>query len=355
MSFMKTMDLRSNSGNFGDMILNSRAGKFSRNRVEELSLVSPKFRKPAKLRLLLLVPLLFLLPAATSDSSDPMPMFVDVAEKAGLTFHHINGDPVIKNYIFETKGGGVAFLDFDNDGWLDVVFAQGSTLERFRKGDNPHASLFRNRRDGTFEDVTDKAGIGFRGWGMGVGVGDYDNDGWADLFLTYFGPDVLYRNNGDGTFTDLTATAGVSDPRWSTSAAFGDYDRDGFLDLYVSNYLSIDLNSLPEPRCNHRGHTVMCGPRGIAGATDSFYRNKGDGTFSEVSEKSGAFDKDRLFGLGVIWADLDNDHDLDIVVANDATPNLLFVNKGDGTFRGVGFFERTGRQRRWAGAGQHGR
>jgi len=266
-----------------------------------------------------------------------MPLFVDVAGKGGLTFQHINGDPLVKNYIFETKGGGVAFLDFDNDGWLDVVFAQGSTLERFRKGDSPHASLFRNRHDGTFEDVTDKAGIRFQGWGMGVGVADYDNDGWADILLTYLGPDVLYRNNGDGTFTDATAKAGVSDPRWSTSAAFGDYDRDGLLDLYVSNYLSIDIDSLPTPRCNHRGNTVMCGPRGIPGARDSFYRNKGDGTFVEISEKSGVVDKDNLFGLGVIWSDLDNDRDLDLVVANDATPNLFFVNKGDGTFEESAF------------------
>jgi enediyne biosynthesis protein E4 len=272
-----------------------------------------------------------------ADGFDPMPVFTDVAAVAGLDFQHINGDPLVKDFIFETKGGGLAFLDYDNDGYLDIIFAQGSTLERFSKGDNPRAALYRNKGDGTFEEVSEKAGIHFTGWGMGVCTGDYDNDGFVDILLTYFGDNVLYRNNGDGTFTDVTAKAGVNDSRWSTSAAFGDYDQDGFLDLYVANYLTMDVNRLPEPRCNHRGNPVMCGPRGIPGAPDVLYRNQGDGTFTDVTAQSGAIDKDHLFGLGVIWSDVDNDGDLDLFVGNDATPNLFFVNKGDGTFEEYGF------------------
>jgi enediyne biosynthesis protein E4 len=276
-------------------------------------------------------------PGSDADGFDPMPVFTDVAASSGLDFRHVNGNPHVKDFIFETKGGGVAFLDYDNDGFLDIIFAQGSTLEKFRKGDNPPAALYRNKGDGTFEEVTEKAGIRFTGWGMGVCTGDYDNDGFVDILLTYFGDNVLYRNNGDGTFTDVTAKAGVNDPRWSTSAAFGDYDQDGFLDLYVANYLTMDINRLPEPRCNHRGNPVMCGPRGIPGASGVLFRNNGDGTFTDVTEKSGAVDKDSLFSLGVIWADVDNDGDLDLFVGNDATPNLFFVNNGDGTFEEYGF------------------
>jgi len=299
---------------------------------------TPKKACPPALLCLFSIVLLSLgLLPSSADGFDPMPVFTDIAASAGLDFKHISGDPAVKDYIFETKGGGIGFLDYDNDGWLDVIIAQGSTRDRLAKGQNPHAELYRNRQDGTFEKVTEKAGITFQGWGMGVCTGDYDNDGDVDLLLTYFGPDVLYRNNGDGTFTDVTAKAGVSDPRWSTSAAFGDYDKDGLLDLYVANYLTMDLNRLPEPRCNHRGNPVMCGPRGLTGAPDALYRNNGDGSFSDVTQKSGAVDRDQLFGLGVVWADLDNDKDLDLLVGNDATPNLLFVNKGAGSFEESGF------------------
>jgi len=295
------------------------------------------FRLPLSLAALIAVLIsLALLPSA-ADGFDPMPTFTDVAASAGLDFQHINGDPTVKDYIFETKGGGIGFLDYDNDGWLDIIIAQGSARERLAKNDSPHAELYHNRGNGSFEKVTEKAGITFRGWGMGICTGDYDNDGWVDLLLTYFGPDVLYHNNGNGTFTDLTSKAGVSDPRWSTSAAFGDYDKDGLLDLYVANYLTIDLNHLPDPRCNHRGNPVMCGPRGLVGAPDVLYHNDGNGVFSDVTQKSGAVDRDKLFGLGVLWADFDNDKDFDLLVGNDATPNLLFVNKGDGTFEESGF------------------
>ncbi len=274
-------------------------------------------------------------------AEEPVPQFTEVTKTSGIDFQHINGPADHKDYIFEAKGGGVAFFDYDNDGWQDILFIQGSTLELTHAGKDPLSRLYRNRGDGTFVDVTESAGLTSRGWGMGVGIGDYNNDGWADIYLTRLGPNVLYRNNGDGTFTDVTAQAGVGDAHWSTSAAFGDYDGDGQLDLYVANYLDVGPDKLPPPksmRCLHLDHAVMCGPRGIPGAPDVLYHNNGDGTFTDVTEKSGAEDKDRYFGLGVVWADVDNDGDLDIYVANDATPNLLFVNQGDGTFEEEGYF-----------------
>ena len=267
-----------------------------------------------------------------------IPQFNDITASSGISFRHISGEASVKNYIFEAKGGGVGALDIDNDGWMDILLVQGSTLERFRQGKNPGPALYRNRGDGTFEDVTARSRLKAEqsGWGMGVGSGDYDNDGFADIYLTCLGPNILYHNNGDGTFTDVTDRAGVGDSRWGTSAAFGDYDRDGDLDLYVCNYLDMDLNSLPPPGvgqfCTYLGEPVFCGPRGIPGAADVFYRNNGDGTFSDVSEKTGALDRKRLPGLGVIWGDVDSDSDLDIFVANDAEPNYLFLNGGTGTF-----------------------
>ena len=267
--------------------------------------------------------------------------FTDVAAAAGLTHVNATGDPDRKDYIFEVKGGGVAALDYDGDGWVDLAFSRGSSLERWRKGDNPGPALYRNRRDGTFEDVTQKAGLTRGGWGVGVSAADYDNDGRVDVYLTNLGPDVLYRNNGDGTFTDVTEQAGILAPGWSSSAAFGDFDRDGFLDIYVAGYLDVGPDKLPEGRaggtCAYLGVPVLCGPRGLPGAGDHYFRNNGDGTFTERSEASGAFDKERYFGLGVVAADLDGDRDLDIYVANDATPNYLFVNRGDGRFDERGF------------------
>ncbi len=260
--------------------------------------------------------------------------FVDVTGDSGIDFRHVNGLKERKDYLPETKGGGAGFFDYDNDGWLDALMVQGSTLERVRANNELHCELYRNRRDGTFKKVTAEAGITYRGWGMGVTFGDYDNDGWTDVYLTYLGPNVLYRNNGDGTFEDVTKKAGVGDSRWSTSAAFADFDKDGDLDLYVANYVFIDFEHLPPTNCHE--NVVMCGPMGLPGVGDSYYQNNGDGTFSEVSEKVGADDPDRYYGLGVSFGDLDNDGDLDIYVANDATPNLLFVNRGDGTFDEMG-------------------
>ena len=261
--------------------------------------------------------------------------------RSGITFVNATGDPDRKDYIFEVKGGGVGALDYDNDGWVDLVFSRGSSLERWRKGDNPAPVLYRNRGDGTFEDVTRRPGLTRGGWGVGVSAADYDNDGFVDLYLTNLGPDVLYRNNGDGTFTDVTEKAGIRAPGWSSSAAFGDFDRDGHLDLYVAAYLDVGPDKLPEGRaggtCSYVGVPVLCGPRGLPGARDLYFHNNGDGTFTEQSEASGAFDKEAYFGLGVVASDLDGDGDLDLYVGNDAMPNYLFVNRGDGRFDERGF------------------
>jgi len=277
------------------------------------------------------------LPARSiGPQAEGLPVYARVSS-SGLNFIHINGLAERKDFLPEAKGGGIGFLDYDGDGWQDIYVVQGSTFDRFRKGDNPHGALFRNRRDGTFEDVTLKAGLTRGSWGMGVSAGDYDGDGDVDIYLTSFGPNILYRNNGDGTFTDVTEFAGVGDPRWGTSAAFGDYDSDGDLDLFVPNYIALDLDYLPSPNCNHCGNLVLCGPRGLVGAADVLYRNNGDGTFTDVSETAGVVDRYNYFGLGSVWADLENDGDLDLVVANDATPNLVFVNQGNGKFVEAGY------------------
>jgi hypothetical protein len=277
--------------------------------------------------------------AATTAA--PRVRFTDVTAASGVTHVNATGSPDRKDYIFDVKGGGVAALDYDGDGWVDLAFSRGSSLERWREGRNPGPVLYRNRGDGTFEDVTLKAGLTRVGWGVGVSAADYDNDGHVDLYLTNLGPDALYRNNGDGTFSDVTDRVGIHAPGWSSSAAFGDFDRDGHLDLYVAGYLDVGPDKLPEGRaggtCAYLGIPVLCGPRGLPGARDFYFHANGDGTFSEQSEASGAFDRERYFGLGVVAADLDGDGDLDIYVANDATPNYLFVNRGDGRFdeRGI--------------------
>ncbi len=271
----------------------------------------------------------------------PRVHLTDISAASGITAENHTGHPDRKDYIFEVKGGGVGALDYDGDGWVDLVFSRGSSLERWRKGDNPGPVLYRNKRDGTFEDVTRAAGLTRGGWGVGVSVADYDNDGWVDVYLTNLGADVLYRNNGNGTFTDVTDKAGIRAPGWSSSAAFGDFDGDGHLDLYVAAYLDIGPDALPVERaggtCTYVGAPVLCGPRGLPGARDLYVHNNGDGTFTEQSEASGASDEKRYFGLGVVTADVDGDRDLDIYVGNDATPNYLFVNRGNGRFDERGF------------------
>jgi len=264
--------------------------------------------------------------------------FTDVTKASGITFSHVwSAD---KKYILESMSGGVAVFDFDNDGLLDVYLVNSPTVATAAKPRSARSELWRNRGDGTFADVTDKAGVGYPGWGMGAVAADFDNDGWTDLYVTCHGANHLYRNNSDGKFTDVTAKAGVGDPRWSTGAAFGDYDGDGWLDLFVANYADVRLDALPEfgkgKFCEFHGIPVQCGPRGLPGSGDSLYRNRGDGTFEDVSEKAGVADPAGRFGMGAAWSDFDGDGHPDLFVANDAGPNFLYRNSGRGTFAEIG-------------------
>ena len=263
--------------------------------------------------------------------------FVDVAKESGLNVKTSFGGEHKNKYLLETTGCGVAFYDYDNDGWLDIFLVNGTILEGFPKGQEPTNHLFKNNRDGTFTDVTLKAGLARSGWGQGVCIGDYDNDGFDDLCITYFGSNALYHNNGDGTFTDVSVKAGVSgDPkRWATGCAFLDYDRDGKLDLFVANYLDMDLKTAPVPEsgpCLYKGVMVACGPPGMAGGKNILYRNNGDGTFTDVSEKSGILETAGTYGLGVLVSDFDNDGWPDIYVANDSVASVLYHNQKDGRF-----------------------
>lgn len=265
--------------------------------------------------------------------------FEDVTRAAGIDFHLTCGSTE-KKYIMESMCGGVAVFDFDNDGWMDIYLVNGSTLEDVRAGKCHEGALYRNNHDGTFTDVTAKSGLKHCGWGFGVAVGDFDNDGWEDLYITYLDGGVLFRNNHDGTFTDVTAKAGIGNPvRWGTSAAFGDYDNDGNLDLYIANYVDIDLDHLPEfgqgPFCSYRGIPVSCGPRGLKGSRDRLYHNNGDGTFTDVSDRL-HIDEGGYYGLGVLWLDYDRDGCLDLYVANDSSPSLLYHNDCKGGFTEVG-------------------
>jgi len=265
--------------------------------------------------------------------------FEDVTRAAGINFHLTCGDPQ-KLYIMESMCGGVAVFDYDNDGWMDILLVDGSTLADMRAGRCHHVVLYRNNHDGTFTDVTSRAGLNHCGWGYGVAIGDYDNDGYEDVYITYLNGGVLYHNNGNGTFTDVTAKAGVDNGgRWGTSAAFGDYDNDGRLDLYVTNYVELDLNHLPpfgsNPFCQYRGIPVSCGPRGLQGSRDRLYHNNGDGTFTDVGDKLG-IDAEADYGLGVIWLDYDKDGCLDLYVSNDSSPSRLYHNNCKGGFSEVG-------------------
>jgi hypothetical protein len=273
-------------------------------------------------------------------------IFQDVAKQAGLTsWRHVMGTEETR-FILETVGSGVALLDYDNDGWLDIYMVNGSTYDAMAgKATPPHAALFHNNHDGTFTDVAEKAGVTNDRWGFGVAVGDYDNDGWPDLYVTNFGKNRLYHNNHDGTFTDEAEKAGVTLGNWSTGATFGDYDGDGRLDLFVPGYVHYDLDHPPVPgsaevafsTCEFRGMKVMCGPRGLKGEPDHLFHNKGDGTFTEVSVKAGVADSNRYYGLTAIFADVNNDGKVDLMVANDSTPNYLYLNKGDGTFEDASY------------------
>ena len=273
-------------------------------------------------------------------------VFQDVAEKAGLTrWRHVMGTDDVR-FILETVGSGVALLDYDNDGWLDIYLVNGSTYDAMSgKASPPHAALFHNNHDGTFTDVAEKAGVTNDRWGFGVAVGDYDNDGWPDLYVTNFGKNRLFHNNHDGTFTDVAEKAGVTLGNWSTGATFGDYDGDGRLDLFVPGYVHYDIDHPPVPgspvvafsTCEFRGVKVMCGPRGLQGESDHLFHNNGDGTFTDVSQKAGVGDSNRYYGLTGVFADVNNDGKVDLIVANDSTPNYLYINKGDGTFEDASY------------------
>ncbi|MGE5110927.1 MAG: CRTAC1 family protein [Acidobacteriaceae bacterium] len=291
----------------------------------------------------LAIPLPFQSSAAgkTGESSDLGVSFINTAKEAGLNVETIFGGEHKNKYLLETTGCGVAFYDYDNDGWLDVFLVNGTRLEGFPAGKEPINHLFKNNRDGTFTDVTDKAGLRRSGWGQGVCIGDYDNDGFDDLFITYYGNNALYHNNGDGTFTDVSVKAGVAGTRtrWGTGCAFLDYDRDGKLDLFVANYIDLDLKTAPVPEsgpCLYKGVMVACGPPGLEGDTDILYHNNGDGTFTDVTDAAGIKKAGGTFGLGVLTADFDNDGWPDVYVANDSTPSLLFQNKRNGTFEDIG-------------------
>jgi hypothetical protein len=285
----------------------------------------------------ILIALLAFISWTALSAETGFPSFVDIAEKAGITLMNICGGPA-KDYILEANGNGAAFFDYDNDGDEDVLIVNGSTLEHLRKGGDPMVALYRND-NGRFVDVTSDARLRKNGWGMGACVADYDNDGNTDVYVTGFGSDVLFHNNGDGTFSDVTDRARVGDSRWSTGCAFGDYDRDGNVDLYVANYTNFDEKTI-RPRgsndlCRYMGADVFCGPVGLQGQPDVLYRNNGNGTFTDVTEKAGIRDPN-YYGFGVLFTDFDNDGWPDIYVANDSQPNLMFHNNRDGTFTEVG-------------------
>jgi enediyne biosynthesis protein E4 len=303
------------------------------------------FRRPTRrqfLRQCLTAPF-FVMPVFRGDIVGqpvlaPGPWFIDVAESSGLaSFRDVCGSAA-KDYLVETLGSGVALFDYNNDGLLDILMVNGSSFEILTNPGLPRSSsrLFRNNGDGTFSDVTRESGLINEGWGVGVTVGDYDNDGYRDVFITNFGNNTLFHNNGNGTFTNVTREAGLEGGNWSTGCAWGDYDRDGRLDLYVARYVDFEKGQMPTPGantyCTYRGVPVACGPRGLPGLPDLFYHNEGNGTFREVSMDTGVRDTIRGYGLGVVWFDFDNDGWPDIFVANDSMPNYLWRNKRNGTF-----------------------
>jgi hypothetical protein len=285
-------------------------------------------------------------PITAGGFVDGVPVFVDVTKQAGLDkFHHRSGSPE-KSTILDAPGSGVAVLDYDDDGWLDIYLLNGSTFEAVKgKELAPRAMLFHNNHDGSFTDVTDKAGLANERWGFGVAVGDYDNDGWPDIFVANYGKNRLYHNNHDGTFTDVAEKAGVSLGGWSTGPTWGDYDHDGLLDLFVPGYIKLDLDhpptagkgGIPPGACQFRGLDVFCGPKGLSGEGDHLFHNNGDGTFTDVSVKTGVSDKYGSYGFASAFVDVDDDGWLDLVVANDSTPNFLYRNRHDGTFEDLSY------------------
>ncbi|MDT7779252.1 MAG: enediyne biosynthesis protein [Acidobacteriota bacterium] len=288
--------------------------------------------------------------AGIVDPKAPV-VFEDVTARTALAQFKHHAGSAQKDYIVETASGGVAVFDYDNDGLPDIYLLNGSTIAAERgKEKAPRAALFHNLGNWKFEDVTEKAGVANERWGMGVAVGDYDNDGYADIFVGNFGVSRLYHNNGNGTFTDVAVKLGVARKGWSTGASFGDYDNDGRLDLFVPGYVALDLDNLPpspadatkpgqiaQNFCQFRGVPVMCGPRGLKGEPDTLYHQKADGTFEDVSDKTGVNDAPRYYGFSSAWVRVNEDNLLDLIVINDSTPKQLYLNKGDGTFEEVGY------------------
>jgi len=268
-------------------------------------------------------------------------VFQDISKRSGLaSWKHVMGTPE-KKFILDADGSGVALIDYDNDGWLDIYLVNGSTFDALDgKEPAPKAALFHNNHDGTFTNVAERAGVTNDRWGFGVAVGDYDNDGWPDMVVTNYGKNRLYRNNHDGTFTDVAEKAGMTLGNWSSGPAFGDYDGDGRLDLFISGYIHFDREHLPEggskamgyARCSFRGQPTMCGPRGIAGEPDHLFHNDGDGTFTDVSAKAGVTDPGKYYGFTSVFVDINDDGKPDLLVANDSSPNYLYINKGKGVF-----------------------
>ena len=280
-------------------------------------------------------------PAAPQTAPPLNFSFTEIAARAGITVPTTYGGRSTNRYLLETTGTGAAAFDYDGDGWLDLFVVNGSTLEGFPRGKEPASHLYRNRRDGTFEDVTAKAGVGVSGWGQAACAGDYDNDGDEDLFVTYWGPNRLFRNRGDGTFEEDAKRAGVESARrrWSAGCAFLDYDRDGRLDLFAANYIDLDLETTPVPEsglCRYKGVPVACGPPGLTGGRNLLYRNTGEGRFADVSEASGITRASGTYGLGVSTLDFDDDGWVDLYVANDSNPSALYRNNRDGTFTDIG-------------------
>ncbi|MBZ5664784.1 MAG: CRTAC1 family protein [Acidobacteriia bacterium] len=266
----------------------------------------------------------------------PIPRFEDISQRAGITAPHISSPE--KKYIVETVSGGVGFIDCDNDGKLDIVVVNGSTVDRFHHGGDPLVTLYHQDADLKFTDITKSAGLLRRGWGMGVAVADYDNDGWQDLFVTGFGVYALYRNLGNCKFEDVTEKTGLNVGGFGQGAAWGDYDRDGNVDIFVARYLRLDIDHLPEfgsPQCTIMSVKVHCGPLGLPGETNFLFRNRGNGTFEDVTNKAGVDNSPGAYGMQPLWFDYDNDGWPDLYVSNDAGPNYLYRNKHDGTFEDV--------------------
>jgi hypothetical protein len=279
--------------------------------------------------------------AAAEAARSPV-QYLDVAREAGLNTANVWGEVDHKRYIIEAKGSGIAFFDYDNDGWLDIYLTNGTRLDApWPAGQAPTSRLYRNNRDGTFSDVTAKSGLARTGWQTGVSIGDYDNDGWDDLFCCFWGHNILFHNNGDGTFTDVTKKAGLynQEIRWGAGCSFLDYDRDGRLDLFVCNYIKLDPAKTPDPggaaQCQWKGIPVMCGPRGMPGDTNLLYHNNGDGTFTDVSDKAGILKPGPRYSITSVSYDFDNDGWPDIYVAVDSEPSILFRNNRDGTFTDI--------------------